>query len=171
MEHVSVKTQPVLNGAMTLAAQRPRASRRTGGELIMWKMRVWKASVETAAQADAECTPRTHRSWPDWEQDQRHRAPNSLPASPFPPKFPQLYFTPPPESLTCCSKSILILIKDICQTPNPYNQIKRIDDLLPTLFLSDFLTLFVTSTTLILNHKGTPAACINWYVTKMCYLI
>lgn len=39
MKHVSVKILPALNGAAMQPAWRARASRRTGGKLIMWKMR------------------------------------------------------------------------------------------------------------------------------------
>lgn len=83
MKHVSVKILPVLNGAVTQAAQRPRASRRTGGKLIMWKMRAWKASVGVGMGADEGCPPCAHRSRPDWERDQRRGPAFCLPANPL----------------------------------------------------------------------------------------
>lgn len=83
MKHVSVKALPVLNGAVTQTARRPRASRRTGGKLIMWKMRAWKASIGVGAGADEGSPPCTRRSWPDWEQDQHRGPPVCLPASPL----------------------------------------------------------------------------------------
>lgn len=83
MKHVSVKILPVLSGAVTRTAWRPRASRRTGGKLIMWKMRGWKASVGVGTRPDEGCPPCAHRSWPDWEQDQHHGPPFCLPANPL----------------------------------------------------------------------------------------
>lgn len=103
MKHVSVKILPVLNGAVTREARRPRASRRTGGKLIMWKMRAWKASVGVGMGADEGCPPHAHRSWPDWEQDQRRGPPFCLPASPLPTRhshnsiFHPVYLTPTPQ--------------------------------------------------------------------------
>lgn len=47
MKHVLLKILPVLNGAAMQPAWRARASRRTGGKLIMWKMRA-VASVRGA---------------------------------------------------------------------------------------------------------------------------
>lgn len=47
MKHVSVQVLPALNGAAMQPAWRARASRRTGGKLIMWKMRA-VASVRGA---------------------------------------------------------------------------------------------------------------------------
>lgn len=89
VKHVSVKILPVLNGAVTRTVWRARASRRTGGKLIMWKMRAWKASVGVGMGADEGCPPCAHRSWPDWEQDQRCDS-SILSASlpPFPATFP-----------------------------------------------------------------------------------
>lgn len=84
MKHVSVRFLPALNGTVTHTVWRARASRRTGGELIMWKMRAWKASVEVGTRADEGYPPRARRSWPDWEQDQRCTPAFGLPAPPPP---------------------------------------------------------------------------------------
>lgn len=102
-KHVSVKILPVLNGAVTRMARRARASRRTGGKLIMWKMRAWKESVGVGMGADERCPPCAHRSWPDWEQDQRFGPPFCLPASPLSTRhsnisiFYPVSLTPPPK--------------------------------------------------------------------------
>lgn len=80
MKHVSVKILPVLNGVVMRTAQRPRASRRTGGKLIMWKMRAWKESVRVGIGADEGCPPCAHRSWPDWEHDQLCDLPFCMPS-------------------------------------------------------------------------------------------
>lgn len=48
----------------------------------MWKMRAWKASIGVWTGADEGCPPHAHRSWPDWEQDQRHGPPLCMPACP-----------------------------------------------------------------------------------------
>lgn len=81
-KHVSVKILPVLNSVVMRAAQRPRASRRTGGKLIMWKMRAWKASVRVGIGADEGCPPRAHRSWPYWEHDQLRDPTLCMPTQP-----------------------------------------------------------------------------------------
>lgn len=80
LKHVSVKILPVLNGVVMRTAQRPRASRRTGGKLIMWKMRAWKESVRVGIGADEGCPPCAHRSWPDWEHDQLCDLPFCMPS-------------------------------------------------------------------------------------------
>lgn len=105
MKRVSVKILPVLNGAVTRMAWRARASRRTGGKLIMWKMRAWKASVGLWMGADEGRPPCAHRSWPVWEQDQlRSDPPFCLPACPLSPPhshnsiFHPAFLTPPPEA-------------------------------------------------------------------------
>lgn len=92
MKHVSVKGLPTLNGAVTRTVWRARASRRTGGKLIMWKMKAWKASVGVGMGADEGCPPCARRSWPDWEQDQHCDLPFCLPVCPH-----RTPISPPPN--------------------------------------------------------------------------
>lgn len=54
IKRVSVKIFPALNGAVMCKARRPGASRRTGGKLIMWKMRAWEASAGTGMEGRRE---------------------------------------------------------------------------------------------------------------------
>lgn len=118
MKHDSVRVLPALNGTVTHTVWRARASRRTGGELIMWKMRAWKASVEVGTRADEGYPPRARRSWPDWEQDQRCAPAFCLPAPPppFSPRRSHNSILPPPFSCgpTCCSTSFCFFVLFFC---------------------------------------------------------
>lgn len=101
----------LLNGAVMRKAWRPRASLRTGGKLIMWKMRAWKAVVGVCMGADKMCPPCAQRSWTNWEQDQPCSPLSCLPGNPCShPTFPYLYY-PPSVS------------KTITQRPNCFSSI------------------------------------------------
>lgn len=122
MKHVSVKILPVLNSTVTCTAQRARASRRTGGELIMWKMRGWKASKEIGLGADEGCPPCTHRSWPNWEKTSAVVLRFVCQVSPLCHRLFHNSVSPSSVShtsscrLTCCSPAFFIPIKQIHKT-------------------------------------------------------
>ena len=63
------KTSLLLRGWVSWTAQGPRASRGTGGGLIMWKIRPWKRSVGAGPPTDEGCPPPAPRFSPYWEQD------------------------------------------------------------------------------------------------------
>lgn len=115
MKHVSLKILPALNAAAMQPAWRARASRRTGGKLIMWKMRA-VASVR-GTDGDRWGASTLHSQVLAWLGTKP--APRSsimcasLPCLPVTP--PQLYFLSSfgwkakhttSWSLTCCSPSL-----------------------------------------------------------------
>ena len=83
---------PVLNAVVlqftgaTMGGQGEGGSRRTGGGLIMCKMRAWKGEcIREGRGADEGCPPCTHRSWPYWEQEPGAPPVCRAKQNPFPP--------------------------------------------------------------------------------------